>query len=421
MAGVTRGPSDLDPVPIHQVSVYLEPGALYLTPPSGRRITTNRHLGVAVGLRLPGPADGTPSSRRSLASAATRTTIEVAPTRRPTASAPSGRACDLRCWPCSPCWPRSPGAAFWWSPRASPARVHSSQRPADPAGGRHDRRPARGRHAGAASGDRRRRRCRGRCPGRAWSSPLTPIGLARRPRSTPACGRRRGSRPRRAGGAAGRSWLGRRWPSRWATRATGQDALTAARRSSVVVDRVARAGVPTASTVTGIRLALESGRGRHRDAGPRGARRRDGRGGRHRLAYLRRQPRPSRPDSPTLQGWNWDVGIGDGAGPGLDGRIDRLLKGGPAIEDPSSGTIAVPEFGGGGPAFVMTWATQPARGVDHPDSDRRPGTNQAGRDPARRQDARGRRRPSRRPGGGPPGGRGGSPSKCPPHRVACGW
>jgi hypothetical protein len=70
--------------------------------------------------------------------------------------------------------------------------------------------------------------------------------------------------------------------------------------------------------------------------------------------------------TPRLYGWNWDVGIGDGAGPGLDGRIDRLLKGGPPVEELSSGTIALLEFGGGGPAIVMTWATQPVQGAITP-------------------------------------------------------
>ena len=146
----------------------------------------------------------------------------------------------------------------------------------------------------------------------------------------------------------------------WRAVKTGRDDAPAARPSAVAA-ALAGAGVSPPGVV-GVRLALEPGRGRSAmpvratalaavvavaalaSALTLGAS----------LDHFLRTPR--------LYGWNWDVGIGDGAGPGLDGRIDRLLQGGPPVEELSAGTIALLEFGGGGPALVMTWATQSVQG-----------------------------------------------------------
>jgi hypothetical protein len=146
----------------------------------------------------------------------------------------------------------------------------------------------------------------------------------------------------------------------WRAAKPGRDDAPAARPSATAA-ALAGAGVPPTGVV-GVRLALEPGRGR--TAMPVRATTLAAVVAAAALAaaltlgasldhFLR---------TPRLYGWNWDVGIGDGAGPTLDGRIDRLLAGGPAIEHLSSGTIALLDFGGGGPALVLTWATQPVRG-----------------------------------------------------------
>jgi putative ABC transport system permease protein len=64
--------------------------------------------------------------------------------------------------------------------------------------------------------------------------------------------------------------------------------------------------------------------------------------------------------SPRLYGWNWDLVVGDGAGPDLGPRLDRLLAAVPA-EQASAGTLAVLQVGADGP-IAITWATEPLRG-----------------------------------------------------------
>ena len=125
------------------------------------------------------------------------------------------------------------------------------------------------------------------------------------------------------------------WPRhRHGGRSRRAGTTTPAARPSAVAAALAGAGV-SPHGVVGVRLALEPGRGRTAmpvratalaavvavaalaSALTLGAS----------LDHFLRTPR--------LYGWNWDVGIGDGAGPGLDGRIDRLLQGGP----PSRGAV----------------------------------------------------------------------------------
>jgi hypothetical protein len=119
----------------------------------------------------------------------------------------------------------------------------------------------------------------------------------------------------------------------WATRATGGRTAhgQASGRSSVVVDRVARAGA-TASAVTGIRLALESGRGdiaapaRAAVAGAAVAVAAV-------IASLTFAASLDRlVDSPALQGWNWDVVVGN-----PNDEVDITTKGELLARDPNIG------------------------------------------------------------------------------------
>jgi ABC-type lipoprotein release transport system permease subunit len=132
-------------------------------------------------------------------------------------------------------------------------------------------------------------------------------------------------------------------------------------RPSAAVAALASAGV-RAPGVVGVRLALEPGRGR--TAVPVRA---TALGAVVAVATLAAALTLAASlghflRTPRLYGWNWDVAIGDGAGPDLGSTIDRLLASGQDIDHLSSGTIALLDFGDGGPGFVMTWATEPVRG-----------------------------------------------------------
>jgi hypothetical protein len=132
-------------------------------------------------------------------------------------------------------------------------------------------------------------------------------------------------------------------------------------RPSAVAAALAGTGVPPPGVV-GVRLALEPGRGR--TAVPV---RSTALGVVAAVAALAAALTLAASldhflQTPRLYGWNWDVVIGDGAGPDLGSTADRLLGGGPAVEHLSSGTIALLEVAGAGRAPVMAWATEPVRG-----------------------------------------------------------
>jgi hypothetical protein len=132
-------------------------------------------------------------------------------------------------------------------------------------------------------------------------------------------------------------------------------------RPSAVAAALAGTGVPPPGVV-GVRLALEPGRGR--TAVPV---RTTALGTVVAVAALATALTLGASldhflQTPRLYGWNWDVGIGDGAGPALGGTVDRLLGDGSAVEHLSSGTIALLQVAGAGPAPVMAWATEPVRG-----------------------------------------------------------
>jgi hypothetical protein len=150
--------------------------------------------------------------------------------------------------------------------------------------------------------------------------------------------------------AAGPAWRARRLGD-------GGDPLV---RPSAVAGVLAGAGVP-APGVVGVRLALEPGRGRSAlpvrttalgaavAVATLAAALTLGASADH---FLR---------SPRLYGWNWDLTVGDGAGPDLGPKLDRLLAAAPAAEQVAVGTLAVLQVGAGGPPAVA-WATEPLRG-----------------------------------------------------------
>jgi FtsX-like permease family len=148
------------------------------------------------------------------------------------------------------------------------------------------------------------------------------------------------------------------WPA-WRARRPG-DVAARATGHSVVAEILAGGGVP-APGVVGVRLALEPGRGSTAvpvratvlgaivavaalaAALTLGAS----------LDHFLRTPR--------LYGWNWDVTVGDGGGPDLSARIDRLLAADPAVSNLSAGTIGILQLGAGGPTAIA-WATESVRG-----------------------------------------------------------
>ena len=145
----------------------------------------------------------------------------------------------------------------------------------------------------------------------------------------------------------------------WRARRLGDGAEPLA-RPSAVAGFLAGAGVP-APGVVGVRLALEPGRGpsalpvRTAALGATvavatlAAALTLGASAGH---FLR---------SPRLYGWNWDLTVGDGAGPDLGPKLDRLLAAAPAVEHASVGTLAVLQVGADGPSAIA-WATEPLRG-----------------------------------------------------------
>jgi hypothetical protein len=150
--------------------------------------------------------------------------------------------------------------------------------------------------------------------------------------------------------AAGPAWRARRLGD-------GADPLA---RPSAVAGVLAGAGVHPPGVV-GVRLALEPGRGRSAlpvrttvlgaavAVATLAAALTLGASADH---FLR---------SPRLYGWNWDLTVGDGAGPGLGPRLGRLLAAAPAAEQVSVGTLAVLQVGPDGPS-ATAWATEPLRG-----------------------------------------------------------
>jgi ABC-type antimicrobial peptide transport system permease subunit len=191
------------------------------------------------------------------------------------------------------------------------------------------------------------------------ASPLTPIGLARQAEIDPglsvdvpvlALGAVAVLVAVLARAAMAAWWVTRRW--------AGPDRT--AQRSSMVVDRVARAGAMP-SAIIGIRLALEPGRGetatpvRTAMVGVVAAVAAVAAS----LAFAASLDRLVR--SPSLQGWNWDVIVGDRNGEDDITSKGELLARNPLVSGYSLVAPAVPGLEVGGTA-VAAIAVRPVKG-----------------------------------------------------------
>jgi hypothetical protein len=191
------------------------------------------------------------------------------------------------------------------------------------------------------------------------ASPLTPIGLARQAEIDPGLS---ADVPVLALGVVGvlLAVLARAAMAAWWVTRTGGGLDRMPQRPSLVVDRVARAGA-TPSAVTGIRLALEPGRGestapvRTAMVGVVAAVAAVAAS----LAFAASLDRLVR--SPSLQGWNWDVIVGDRNNEDDISNKVELLARNPLVSGYSLVAPAVPGLEVGG-AAVAAIGVRPVKG-----------------------------------------------------------